>query len=175
MKNSMHRIATLAVEQTKQTAQYLMFVACLMLAGSLSAFAASSSQVGRVLTQQSLTDGCVPTDCEGIQPTVSLTEPATVTPVIVTWTADYNTTGSSVVYLSLNGGRCLAYGSYVLQQPLLISGSIGNEVSATYQWVILPSDGLVAGKNTFTLCVGGYGDAAQTVNIFNSTLTVLPQ
>jgi hypothetical protein len=68
VKNSMHRIATLAVEQTKQTAQYLMFVACLMLAGSLSAFAASSSQVGRVLTQQSLTDGCVPTDCEGIQP-----------------------------------------------------------------------------------------------------------
>ena len=39
MKNSMHRIATLAVEQTKQNAQYLMTVACLMLAGSLSAVA----------------------------------------------------------------------------------------------------------------------------------------
>ena len=51
MKNSMHRIATLTVEQTKQNALYLMTVACLMLAGLLSAFAASSSQVGRILTQ----------------------------------------------------------------------------------------------------------------------------
>jgi len=159
----------------KQNALYLMTVTCLMLAGSLSAFAASSSQVGKVLTQQSLTDGCVPTDCDGIKPTVSITESATVTPVIVTWSADYSTTGSSVVYLSLNGGECLAYGSYVLQQPLLIADSIGANIHTAFQWVILPSDGLVAGTNTFTLCVGGYGDAAQTVNIYNSTLTVLPQ
>ena len=161
-------------KQTRQNALYLAAIACLMLAGPISAFAIPPSQVGRTTAVQTITDSCVPDDCVGIQPRVSLTEPATVTPVIVTWSADYNTSGTSVVYLSLNGGPCLAYGSFVLQEPRLITGSNSITVSGTHQWVVLPSDGLVEGTNTFVVCVGGY-EKSQTINIGFSTLTVQSQ
>jgi hypothetical protein len=161
-------------KQTKQNPLYLTAIACLMLAGSISAFAIPPAQVGRTAAVQTISDSCVEGDCPGIQPTVSLNEPATVTPVIVTWSADYNTTGTSVVYMSLNGGPCEAYGPFVLQEPQLIAGSNSITVSGTHQWVVLPSDGLVKGKNTFTVCVGGY-EKSQTINIGFSTLTVQSQ
>ena len=161
-------------EQTKQNALYLAATACLILAGSLSALAIPPSQVARTAAVQTIIDSCVPSDCVGIQPTVRLTEPANVTPVIVTWSADYNTSGTSVVYMSLNGGPCLAYGPFVLQEPELIAGSNSITVSGTHQWVVLPSDGLVQGTNTFQVCVGGY-EKPQTINIGFSTLTVNSQ
>jgi hypothetical protein len=161
-------------KQKKQNAIYLAAIACLMLAGSMSVFAIPPAQVGRTTAVQTITDSCVPTDCVGIQPTVHLTEPATVTPVIVTWSADYNTTGTSVVALSLNGGPCLGYGPFTLQEPQLVGGHNSITVSTTHQWVVLPSDGLVTGKNTFTVCVGGY-EESQTINIGYSTLTVQSQ
>ena len=161
-------------KQTKQNALYLTAIACLMLAGSISAFAIPRAQVGRTTAVQTITDSCVPTDCVGIKPTVSVTEPATVTPVIVTWSADYNTTGTSVVFLSLNGGPCLGYGPFTLQEPQLVGEHNSITVSTTHQWVVFPSDGLVTGKNTFTVCVGGF-EIPQTINIGFSTLTVQSQ
>jgi hypothetical protein len=159
---------------TRQTAQYALYLAVissLLLAVSISAFAIPPAQVGRTSAVQTISDSCVPTDCVGIQPTVSVTEPANVTPVIVTWSADYNTSGTSVVYMSLNGGACDAYGPFTLQEPQLIAGSNSFTVATTHQWVVLPSDGLVEGKNTFQVCTGGY-EESQTINIGFSTLTV---
>lgn len=156
-------------KQRKQNALYLTAIACLILAGSISAFAIPPVQVARTFGVQTITAECSP--CATLEPPVYLTEPATVTPVIVTWSADYNTTGTSVVGLSLNGGPCTAYGPFTLQEPQLIAGSNSVTVSTTHQWVILPSDGLVVGKNSFVPCAGGY-EKFQTINIGYSSLTV---
>jgi hypothetical protein len=163
-------------ERNKQNALYLVTIACLMLVGSISAFAIPPAQVGRTFTVQTARAICGSSFCqeELILPTISLTEPDKVTPVIVTWSADYNTTGTSVVGMSLNGGTCTAYGPFTLQEPQLIAGSNSVTVSGTHQWVLLPSDGLVKGKNTFQVCVAGY-EEFQTINIGYSTLTVQAQ
>lgn len=146
-------------------------IACLMFAGSITAYAIPAGQVGRTTAVQTIADSCVPDNCPGFLPVVGITEPATVTPVIVTWSADYNTTGTSVVGLSLNSGPCLFYGPFTLQEPQLNGEHNSITVATTHQWVVVPSDGLVPGKNTFHLCAGGY-EIPQTINIGFSTLTV---
>jgi hypothetical protein len=168
-------------KQTKQNALYLATVACLMLAGSMSAFAISPSQVASTAAVQTITAACSlgfsapsPGNCPLFNPFVEVTEPATVKPVIVTWSADYNTSGTSVVGLSVNGGVCNAYGPFTLEEPQLIAGSNSITLATTHQWVVLPSDGLVTGKNLFFLCAGGY-EKVQTINIGFSTLTVQTQ
>jgi hypothetical protein len=168
-------------KQTKQNAIHLVTIACLMLAGSISAFAISPLQVARTSAVQTITAACslgatspTPGNCPSFNPFVSVTEPATPTPVIVTWSADYNTTGTSVLGLSLNGGPCNAYGPFTLEEPQLIAGSKSVTLPTTHQWVVLPSDGLVKGKNLFFLCGGGY-EGVQTINIGFSTLTVQTQ
>jgi hypothetical protein len=75
-------------KQTKQNALYLAAIGCFVLAGTISAFAISRAQVGRTTAVQTITDTCTPDNCVGILPEVSIPEPATVTPVIVTWSAD---------------------------------------------------------------------------------------
>lgn len=166
--------------QTKQNAPYLMIVGCIVLAGSLSAFAIPPAQVAKTATVQTIEAACSlghptsPGNCPVFDPFVSVTEPATPTPVIVTWSADYNTSGTAVLGLSLNGGPCNAYGPFTLEQPQLIAGSKSITLPTTHQWVVLPSDGLVKGKNLFFLCGGGY-QGVQTINIGNSTLTVQTQ
>jgi len=167
-------------KQTKQNVLYLAAIACLMLAGSLSAFAIPAAQVATTTAVQTITASCslgapspFPGNCPLFNPFVSVTEPATPTPVIVTWSADYNTSGTSVLGLSVNGGTCLAYGPFTLQEPQL-AGANSITVATTHQWVVFPSDGLVTGKNLFFLCGGGY-EAVQTINIGFSTLTVQTQ
>ena len=142
-------------------------VVCLTLAGSIAAYAVPVGQVARTVNVQTITTKC----CVLLNPTVTVTEPATVTPVIVTWGADYNTSGTAQFGLSVNGGSCVAYGPFVVQEPVLIPGSNSITVSGTHQWVVIPSDGLVKGKNRFQLCGGGFG-ATETINIGFSTLTV---
>jgi hypothetical protein len=154
---------------------YLAAVACLLLAGSMSAFAISPAQVARTDVVQTIgPSACLTDDCPAFAPQVSITEPATLTPVIVTWSADYSTTGTSVVGLALNGGPCVFYGPYVLQQPQLIAGNNSDTVETTHQWVVFPSDGLVKGNNTFQMCGGGYQEN-QVLTIDISTLTVQSQ
>jgi hypothetical protein len=142
-------------------------LACMILAGSLSALALPASQVARVVETKTITAKC----CVLIGPTVSLTEPATVAPVIVTWGGDYNVSGTAQLGLSVNGGPCVAYGPFVVEEPVLISGSSSITVSGTYQWVVFPSDGLVKGRNTFEVCGGGFSRSV-TLNIGFNTLTV---
>jgi hypothetical protein len=71
-------------KQNKRNALYLTAIACLMLAGSISAFAIPPAQVARTTAVQSVIASCADNDCGAalIQPTVKLTEPATITPVI---------------------------------------------------------------------------------------------
>jgi hypothetical protein len=161
-------------KQTKMNSLYVAAVACLLFTGSMSVFAISPAQVARTEAVQTIIAPCLPDDCVAFQPTVRLNEPATVTPVIVTWSADYNSNGTSVIELSVNGKPCAAYGPFVLQEPQLIAGSSSITVSGTHQWVVLPSDGLVKGTNTFQVCAGGY-EKPQTINIGFSTLTVQSQ
>jgi hypothetical protein len=162
-------------KQTKQNALYLAAIGCLVLAGTISAFAISPAQVARTAAVQTIgPSACLPNDCPAFAPLVSFNEPATLTPVIVTWSADYNTTGTSVVGLALNGGPCRFYGPFTLEEPQLIAGSNSITVATTHQWVVLPSDGLVKGKNTFQMCGGGY-KLNQIINIGFSTLTVQAQ
>jgi hypothetical protein len=79
-------------------------LACVMLIGSVSAFAVPAAQVAVTTGVQSVTARC----CVLINPMVRVTEPTTLTPVIVTWSADYNVSGTTEVALSVNGAPCNA-------------------------------------------------------------------
>lgn len=52
-----------------------------------------------------------------VSPTVSVIEPATVTPVIVTWSADYNVSGTAQFGLSVNSGPCRLMGPSWYRSP----------------------------------------------------------
>ena len=150
--------------QTK--AVLLTALACMMLAGSMSAFAVPPTQVARLLTNPTITATC----CVPIGPTVQLTETA-ISPVIVTWSSDYEISGESAFALSVNGGPCLFYGPG--DAPFVsLKGGTGL-VSSSYQWLVLPADGvLVKGKNTFTACAGGLNGVATTIFFGGRTLSV---
>ena len=150
----------------KRSVIFVQTLTCLLLA-SFSAFALPASQVSLTHDVQTYTaEGGVP-----FVQSVSLTEPATPQAVIVTWSADYNVSGTAIVGLMVNGGSCNAgYGPFVLQEPALIPGSASLTFSQTRQFVV-PSSSLVKGINTFQLCGGGY-NATVTINIGYSTLSV---
>ena len=82
-------------------------LACIMLAGSISAFAVPTTQVSRVLPFSTFVGKC----CFLWNQTVQITEPANVAPVVVTWSADVFLNDEIIVGLSLNGGSCIAYGT----------------------------------------------------------------
>lgn len=86
--------------------------------------------------------------------TVTITEPATLAPVVVTFSTDFQESGTFVVKLSVNNRPCQAFGPSILEfdpdrQPL----------SHTFEWIINPEDGLIKGTNTFTLCGGDVSGA----------------
>lgn len=146
----------------------MMFVAvlvCLTVAGSVSAFAVPVNQVKRIDFSQSFTTLC----CVTIGPTVKVVEPTAVAPVVVTWSTDYQAQDEFRVGLSVNEGPCLTYGPTIAPSLSVIGGS--GFASTSYQWVVLPSDGLVKGTNTFTVCGGGAGNSVKFV-IGTNTLAV---
>ena len=151
----------------KGRAMSVAALACLMLAGSVSAYAVPMSQVARILTIKTTTAAC----CVLLGPTVTITEPTTVAPVIVTWSADYAPSGTVVFDLSLNGGPCAFFGSGVAPALQLAPGSASIFLSGSFQWVVLPADGLKKGANTYSVCGGGVGGPV-TFSTGSSTLTV---
>src|SRR5215470_16639479 len=152
---------------SRRNTLFIATITCLIFAGSVWAFGVPPTQVAVTTNVQSVTANC----CVLINPMVRLMEPKTVTPVIVTWSADYNVSGTAEVALSVNGAPCNAgFGPFVLQEPVLIAGSDSITTSQTRQWVV-PTAALVTGTNTFQVCVGGFSKS-QTVNIGFSTLTV---
>jgi hypothetical protein len=151
----------------KHYAMLIALVTSLLLAGSISAFAVPPGQVARSLVIQTFNAQC----CVPIGPTVRVTQPATVTPVIVTWSTDYAVSGTSLFALSVNGGMCKLYGAGVAPLYALNAASVSIFENASYQWVVNPTDGLAKGPNSFTLCAGGVG-APTTIEIGSSTLAV---
>lgn len=75
-----------------------------------------------------------------------------------------------IVGLSLNGGSCIAYGTREIPWLPVLGGS--GILNATHQWVLLPSDGLKKGTNTFALCGGGANSASDTIDVGQSSLVV---
>ena len=139
--------------------------AVLLTTIALSASATNANQVARVINPVTITAEC----CVTVGSTVHLTEPATVVPVIVTWSSDWILFDTVQFGLSLNGRPCTFYGPSV--GNLFASGSASSFISGTLQWVIFPSDGLKKGPNSFTVCGGGVGKAV-TMTIGSNTLTV---
>jgi hypothetical protein len=150
---------------SKVNKRNLVFIACVMVAGAISAFAVPTGQVARALTGQSITAAC----CVLIGPSVTVTEPTTVVPVIVTWNSDYTISGEIQFNLSINGGPCKFYGASV-QPWLAINGGSGF-LSGTFQWIVFPTDGLAPGKNSFQVCAGGVS-GPKTINLGFRTLAV---
>ena len=98
--------------------------------------------------------------CVLFNATVSISEPATIEPAVVNWDASYAIKVSAVydVGLSVNGGECQigVFGPGLL--PYTTPAYELYALNAHFQWVILPSDGvLVTGTNTFEVCGGGDG------------------
>lgn len=138
----------------------------MIAAGSIPSLAVPPGQVYRNYNTQEFTGVC----CSSWGDTVTVTEPLALQPVVVTWTAEYFTVWDDFyVGLSVNGGPCLAFGSRLI--PRTLPGVLVRE-SGTFQWVVFPSDGLVKGKNTFTVCGGAVSFAPAGIELGIRTLSV---
>ena len=143
----------------------LTTVVFLVVSLAVSDFAVPPKQV-LLSTGKQLTGKC----CFMWDETVSITEPAAVVPVIVTWSADFAVNDEFLVGLSVNRNACTAYGSREIPWQGVLGGS--GFMNTTHQWVVSPSDGLVRGTNTFTLCGGGANSNSDTILIGYNTLAV---
>ena len=127
------------------------------------ALAVPSNEILRVEFNQTFTGEC----CFSWAETVTLTEPAAVVPAVVTWSTDYRTdVRHEWGGLSVNGHPCAPKDPIDESAP-----SDGTFSSRTFQWVVLPSDGLIKGSNTFTVCGGGLS-ATDGVTLGFNTLSV---
>ncbi len=158
-------MTTLSKARNSST-RFIAALACIMLAGSISAFAVPAGQVSRVLNEVGITGKC----CFMWSQSVTITEPAAVAPVIVTWSADILLNDEFLVGIAVNGGACIAIGSREIPWLSVLGGS--GYLNTTHQWVVLPSDGLKKGKNTFTLCGGGANSSSDTMDVGLSSLVV---
>jgi hypothetical protein len=144
-------------------------LACLIVAGAGSAFAVVQHEVLYQHTNQTFPGKC----CFSFGETVSVFEPAKISPVVVTFSTDYliNVTDVYFVGLSVNGGACetLSYGSRVLADIATLTSD--NYLSASFQWIV-PASSLAAGSNTFELCGGGENSTSDSITIGENTLAV---
>jgi hypothetical protein len=132
---------------TKQrAAEFALLVVCVGTA--VSAFAVPQNQLLRKGDNPVITGTC----CFSWGESVTVTEPTLVTPVVVTWSSDYLSSNPFIVGIAVNGHPCQVPDRWNLDS----SGAIGR--SRAFQWVVLPSDGLITGNNTITLCGGGTRD-----------------
>jgi len=136
-----------------------------VIAGGTTAFAVDPGQVLRAANLPQLIGPC----CFSFNETVAVTEPAKPVPVVVTWSATTGfTSANEFVGLMVNGGPCRFYGSGSIPEQ----GNTQN--THTSLWVVLPSDGLIRGINTFTLCGGGAdpSNGQNNLVVLDNTLTV---
>ncbi len=161
---------TKATSKINKSVVLAAVLTCLLIAGTGSAFSATKP-ILRVLEDRTFVGQC----CFSFGEQVSITEPATIQPVIVTWSGDYspNDADAYFVGLSVNGSRCktVAYGARVLAY----NPGPGSTYStaASFQWIVMPSDGvLVTGKNTFELCGGGKNSPTDSLTLGLNTLAV---
>jgi len=140
-------------------------IACVILAVQTPAFAVSPPELLRVQQNNSFQGAC----CFSWLEKVSVNEPATVVPVVVTWSTDYQSNGYFFTGLKLNGGVCQFYGAIQLNPTFNFEDFFDSQ---TMQWVIEPGDGLVPGKNTFTLCGGSIISDSVVITLGFNTLSV---
>jgi len=133
------------------------------------AMACGSAMAGDKGVLRSNADGTFTGPCCSVwDESVTVREPSTLVPIVVTWSTDYQSTAPFIVGLSLNGGPCTLFGSASItaQNP-----NGGYLAPASYQWVILPGDyGLRSGKNVITLCGGGVMGDSDSITIWGNTL-----
>jgi len=107
--------------------------------------------------------------CTRWDQSVTVYEPSTLAPVVVTWSTDYQSNAPFIVGLSLNGGVCTLFGSASVTAQNQDGGL--HLAPASYQWVILPGDyGLRSGINVITLCGGGELGDTDSITIWGNTL-----
>jgi hypothetical protein len=148
---------------TKQLAIRMALV-CVVLGIATAAFAVPPNEVLLKGNLQTFTGAC----CFSWGETVSITEPKAVVPVVVTWSTDYR--GMAQLFfkvgVSVNGHPCMASDLIDLTPP-----SDGTFNSRTFEWIILPSDGLIKGTNNIALCGGGEV-ASDSITLAGNTLAV---
>lgn len=159
-----------AALQLSKSVVFAAILACLIVAGAGSAFAATDP-ILRSGGGVTLDGQC----CFSWGESVSIAESATIKPAIVTWNADYEVNVADAYFagLSVNGGECQTafYGPRVLADN---PGPGSAFTSITFQWVVLPTDGeLVTGANTFELCGGGKNSSSDSISIGENTLMVV--
>jgi hypothetical protein len=159
----------ISTETKHRKALRLAIFATLLTVVSTIAHAVPVGQVLRNDGPQTFTGLC----CSSWGETVKVNEPATPVPVVVTWSADYDTNGGLgfLVQLSVNGGPCTFYGS----ASLYTTEGRGTQ-SRTFHWIVFPGEGLPGtqlhkGVNTFTLCGGAMFTADQLIFLDRNTLS----
>jgi hypothetical protein len=158
-----------AISKVGKVVIFAAIVACVLMIGAGSALAATNP----ILRSGGATfEGQC---CFSWNETVSLTEGATLKPVIVTWDADFDINVADAYFagISINGGACetATYGPRVLAYN---PGPGSLYTSDSFQWIVLPTDGvLVKGTNTFELCGGGKNSESDSITIGSNTLSVV--
>jgi len=120
---------------------------CVVVGMVSSAFAVPPNEILRIETNQTFTNAC----CVFWPETVTVTEPKAVVPITVTLSTDYRSDLDAVIGISVNNHPCMTE-----QLVIHFAPSDGAFHSENLEWVVLPSDGLIKGNNTITLC-GGVG------------------
>jgi len=145
--------------------RFVTFVACMLT--TAAALAVPVGQVHRTTTQIKVTGPC----CQDISgETVTITEPANLVSVVLEWSMEYVSTGPFAVGVRINGGGCGDYGPEYIPTKAAVRGT--PFYPTTIQFVILPSDGLIAGSNTLTVCEGPTVNNNDTMTIGTRTLAV---
>ena len=133
-----------------------------LMAASVPAFAIPPNQAVFFEGTGTLTGAC----CFTWNESVTITEPAQVAPVVVTWNSDYQSNAYDFNGLIINGQPCASYGPSAMPQGEPLGGQTYTHTS--FQWVVTPANGLKAGKNTITLCGGGGFGSSETLLGFNT-------
>jgi len=148
------------ISQFVRSQSICLAIVCLVIGCAASAFAVPPEETLHVSGQITFNAQC----CVSLDRTIAATEPEKPVPVVVTFEVGRIISEGGVHRgflsgLMVNGGPCTFYGpAYV---PTILETVVDNR---TFQWVVLPSDGLRPGTNTFTLCGGGaFGSTSLTV------------
>jgi hypothetical protein len=155
----------------KTVAIALLAIFASVMVGTGSAWAGTPAPVQRYSGNQTFSGQC----CVLFNETVGVSEPAKQKPVLVIWDTAYSpgTSDESLAGLSVNGGPCqtAVYGADVMPAYDLTDDPGAFIRHITFQWVILPSDGVLkAGANSFELCGGG-NSSDDSLTIYNNTLS----
>jgi len=158
--------------ETKRTAWKILRglpLLCLVAALTSAAFAVSPKEVLNVTRNQVFTGAC----CFSWGESVSVTEPAKISAVVVTFETDFELTPIDqfnvepfTLGLMINGGPCRTdLGPHSLHENHEDSAAF---LVGSLEWIVLPDDGLVKGTNTFTLCGGGPQGSSKITLGFNT-------